>query len=88
MLELKSLQLDVQTLQQNCELDKKEFQDFAATVNKNFVSIQQNFNTMQANFEKLLAATKGATEPPLAGSASAPPGVALTPDHGSVTQQV
>jgi hypothetical protein len=27
MLELKSLQLDVQTLQQNRELDKKEFQD-------------------------------------------------------------
>ena len=35
MLELKSLQLDVQTLQTNKEADKKEFLEFSANIKAN-----------------------------------------------------
>jgi hypothetical protein len=39
MLEVKSLQLDIQTIQRTCEEDKLEFDEFCKTVNTNFASI-------------------------------------------------
>jgi hypothetical protein len=58
MLQLESLQLDVQTLQRYREEDKQEFIDFSTLVQANFTSIQNNFNNIQANFGKLFAARK------------------------------
>ena len=51
MLQLESLQLDVQTLQRHREEDKQEFLEFSQTVRKNFASIQTNFTSIQTNFE-------------------------------------
>jgi hypothetical protein len=61
MLQLESLQLDVQLLQRFREEDKKEFLDFSTSVQQNFVSIQNNFISIQANFERLFNAKKADT---------------------------
>ncbi|KAE8766472.1 hypothetical protein D1007_62304 [Hordeum vulgare] len=53
-LQLASLELDVKTLQNSREQDKKEFHEFLAMVNKNFVTMQNNFDKIQDNFRKLL----------------------------------
>jgi hypothetical protein len=57
MLQLESLQLDIQMLQYR-EEDKTEFNDFATVVQSNFHSIQNNFTNIQAKFEKLFATRK------------------------------
>ncbi|KAI4971469.1 hypothetical protein ZWY2020_002383 [Hordeum vulgare] len=53
-LQLASLKLDVKTLRNSREEDRKEFQEFRAMVNKNFVTMQNNFDKIQDNFIKLL----------------------------------
>ncbi|KAE8797238.1 hypothetical protein D1007_27611 [Hordeum vulgare] len=53
-LQLASLKLDVKTLRNSREEDRKEFQEFRAMVNKNFVTMQNNFDKIQDNFRKLL----------------------------------
>ena len=58
MLQLESLQLDVQTLQRCREEDKQEFVDFSQSIRKNFASIQTNFTNIQTNFERLFATRK------------------------------
>jgi hypothetical protein len=58
MLQLESLQLDIQMLQKYREEDKTEFNDFATMLQSNFHSIQNNFTNIQANFEKLFATRK------------------------------
>jgi hypothetical protein len=56
MLQLDSLQLNIQMIQKYWEEDKQEFLDFSQSVKSNFVSIQNNFASIQSNFEKLFAA--------------------------------
>ncbi|KAE8777415.1 hypothetical protein D1007_49821 [Hordeum vulgare] len=53
-LQLTSLELDIETLQSNMDEDRKEFQEFHAMVNKNFVTMQGNFDKIQENFRRLL----------------------------------
>ncbi|KAI4976444.1 hypothetical protein ZWY2020_050051 [Hordeum vulgare] len=53
-LQLASLHLDIKTLQNNREEDRKEFHEFRTMVNKNFVTMQGNFDKIQENFRKLL----------------------------------
>lgn len=53
VLELESLQLDIKTLRQEREEDRKEFYQFTDTVNKNFASIQRNFKKIQVSLQKL-----------------------------------
>ena len=47
-LELESLQLDIKTLRQEREEDRKEFYHFTNYVNKNFASIHKNFKKIQS----------------------------------------
>ncbi|KAE8815324.1 hypothetical protein D1007_07290 [Hordeum vulgare] len=53
-LQLASLELDIKTVQNNREEDRKEFHEFRAMVNKIFVTMQNNFDKIQENFRKLL----------------------------------
>ncbi|KAI4992670.1 hypothetical protein ZWY2020_059771 [Hordeum vulgare] len=53
-LQLASLELDVKTLRNSREEDRKEFHEFRGMVNKNFVTMQNNFDKIQDNFRKLL----------------------------------
>jgi hypothetical protein len=65
LLELKSLHLDLQVLRQERDDNKREFVEFSANVQKNFVSIQTNFRSIQANFDKLFQSVKLAGDTPL-----------------------
>ena len=49
--------MDIKTLRQDREEDKKEFYEFTASVNKNFASIQRNFHKIQASLRKLTDST-------------------------------
>ena len=86
-LELRSLILDVKTLQRVRDEDKQEFSEFSEKVKKNFISIQENFDNIQASLVKLLAAASP-QEPP----ASPPPLVNASatdsPAQGSVNQEL
>lgn len=42
-------------LQHDRDEDRKEFAEFAKSVNANFVTMQENFNIIQDSFKKLLA---------------------------------
>ena len=42
-LQLESLELDIKTLQRDREEDREEFQQFQATVNRNFATMQKFF---------------------------------------------
>lgn len=53
-LELESLVLDMKALHRTQEEDRREFQDFQTTVNRNFALMQSNFDKIQENFKKLL----------------------------------
>ncbi|KAE8782292.1 hypothetical protein D1007_44383 [Hordeum vulgare] len=53
-LQLASLELDIKTLQNSREEDRREFQEFRSMVYKNFVTMQGNFDKIQENFRKLL----------------------------------
>ncbi|KAE8771655.1 hypothetical protein D1007_56444 [Hordeum vulgare] len=53
-LQLASLELDIKTLQNSREEDRKEFHEFRTMVNKNFVTMQGNFDKIQEIFRKLL----------------------------------
>ncbi|KAI4989305.1 hypothetical protein ZWY2020_036622 [Hordeum vulgare] len=53
-LQLASLELDIKTLQNSREEDRREFQEFRTMVSKNFVTMQGNFDNIQENFRKLL----------------------------------
>ncbi|KAI4993607.1 hypothetical protein ZWY2020_007920 [Hordeum vulgare] len=53
-LHLASLELDIKTLKNSREEDRREFQEFRSMVNKNFVTMQGNFDKIQENFRKLL----------------------------------
>lgn len=44
----------MKTLQNSREEDRKEFHEFRAMVNKNFVTMQNNFDKIQDNFRNLL----------------------------------
>ena len=83
MLEFQSLQLDVKTLQQNREEDKKEFLAFSNNAKTNFASIQQNFLNIQTNFERLFASRSSEEgEDSVKGNPHTPP----NPVNQSVTQ--
>ena len=47
--------MDIKTLQQEQEEDRKEFYQFAESVNKNFANIQRNFKKIQSTLQKLAA---------------------------------
>ncbi|KAE8774523.1 hypothetical protein D1007_53080 [Hordeum vulgare] len=53
-LQLESLELDLKSLWKERDDDHREFQQFQATVNKNFITMQKNFDKIQDNFRKLL----------------------------------
>jgi hypothetical protein len=55
VLELKSLQLDVLTLQRQREEDRRDFLEFTQNVAENFQKMQDNFSTIQANFAKFFS---------------------------------
>ncbi|XP_040249281.1 uncharacterized protein [Aegilops tauschii subsp. strangulata] len=83
MLELESLQLDIKTLRQDREEDRKELYHFTESVNKNFASIQRNFKKIQSTLQKLATEQSGEEEDedderpdPLSGhgSTAIPPG--------------
>ena len=49
--------MDIKTLRQDREEDRKEFYEFTVSVNKNFASIQRNFHKIQASLRKLTDST-------------------------------
>ncbi|KAE8798190.1 hypothetical protein D1007_26480 [Hordeum vulgare] len=53
-LQLESLELDLKTLRQERDEDQKEFHQFQAMVNRNFITMQKNFDKIQDNFRRLL----------------------------------
>ncbi|KAE8774738.1 hypothetical protein D1007_52828 [Hordeum vulgare] len=53
-LQLESLELDLKTLRQEIDEDRKEFHQFQATVNRNFITMQKNLDKIQDNFRRLL----------------------------------
>ncbi|KAE8782829.1 hypothetical protein D1007_43772 [Hordeum vulgare] len=53
-LHLASLELDIKTMQNNREEDRKKYHEFRTMVNKNFVTVQGNFDKIEDNFRKLL----------------------------------
>lgn len=53
-LQLESLELDLKSLRQERDEDRKEFHQFQATVNKNFITMQKFFDKIQDNFRRLL----------------------------------
>ena len=86
MLELKSVLLDVHTLQRVREEDKEEFTTFCTKVEENFVNIQENFDAIQASLQKLLEVVP-VPIPPATPPAPANPATD-SPAQGSVTQAV
>ena len=84
MLELQSLQLDVQTLQKHREEDMVEFLALSETVKKNIASIQKNFISIQSNFERLFADRNTEEgEDSLVGNSSSHPHTPPNPVHMS-----
>ncbi|KAE8819818.1 hypothetical protein D1007_02189 [Hordeum vulgare] len=53
-LQLESLELDLKSLRQERDEDRKEFHQFQATVNKNLITMQNFFDKIQDNFTRLL----------------------------------
>lgn len=53
LLELESLQLDIKTLRQEREEDRKEFYQFTESVNRSFASIQRNFKKIQLSLHRI-----------------------------------
>ncbi|KAE8772179.1 hypothetical protein D1007_55833 [Hordeum vulgare] len=53
-LQLESLELDLKSLRQERDDDRKEFHQFQETVNKNFITMQKFFDKIQDNFRRLL----------------------------------
>lgn len=55
LLELKSLQLDVQTLQQQRAADRQEFIEFTHSVNQNFANLQSSFSKVQSSLDRFFS---------------------------------
>ncbi|KAE8809444.1 hypothetical protein D1007_13963 [Hordeum vulgare] len=53
-LQLESLELDLKTLRQERDEDRKEFHQFQTIVNRNFITMQIFFDKIQDNFRRLL----------------------------------